>query len=145
MPTTTRFKLPDVGEGLTEAEILSWEVKVGDTVEVNQILCEIETAKSAVELPSPVAGVIDALHAEEGDTVEVGDDVAVEGALVEEELVTQPRAAPGLDGDAELEVLATLLRQQALDLRRRGLGDVDAVGTDLVGGVDLLGHVALQC
>jgi hypothetical protein len=77
--------------------------------------------------------------------VEVGDDVTVEGALVEEELVAQSRAAAGLDGDAELEVVAPLLRQQALDLRRRGIGDVDAVGADLVGGVDLLGHVALQC
>lgn len=95
MPTTTRFKLPDVGEGLTEAEILSWEVKVGDTVEVNQILCEIETAKSAVELPSPVAGVIDALHAEEGDTVEVGSVIVSfrMGAAVAEKSPTQPEPA----------------------------------------------------
>jgi 2-oxoisovalerate dehydrogenase E2 component (dihydrolipoyl transacylase) len=67
-----RFKLPDVGEGLTEAELLNWAVSVGDTVAVNQILCAIETAKSAVELPSPVAGVIEALHVEEGAKVEVG-------------------------------------------------------------------------
>jgi 2-oxoisovalerate dehydrogenase E2 component (dihydrolipoyl transacylase) len=67
-----RFKLPDVGEGLTEAELLNWAVAVGDTVVVNQILCAIETAKAAVELPSPVAGVIEALHVEEGARVEVG-------------------------------------------------------------------------
>lgn len=72
MAVITKFKLPDVGEGLTEAELLEWSVAVGETVEINQALCEIETAKSAVELPSPVAGVIEALHVEEGETVEVG-------------------------------------------------------------------------
>jgi len=66
------FRLPDVGEGLTEAEILSWQVAVGDTVTVNQILVEIETAKAAVELPSPYAGTVLELLAEPGATVEVG-------------------------------------------------------------------------
>jgi pyruvate dehydrogenase E2 component (dihydrolipoamide acetyltransferase) len=66
------FRLPDVGEGLTEAEILSWQVAVGDTVTVNQILVEIETAKAAVELPSPYAGTVLELMAEPGATVEVG-------------------------------------------------------------------------
>jgi pyruvate dehydrogenase E2 component (dihydrolipoamide acetyltransferase) len=75
MATISRFKLPDVGEGLTEAEITSWFVVVGDTVEVNQILCEIETAKSAVELPSPVAGIVEAIHVEVGDTVAVGTPI----------------------------------------------------------------------
>ncbi|GAA1407192.1 dihydrolipoamide acetyltransferase component of pyruvate dehydrogenase complex [Glutamicibacter uratoxydans] len=65
----TVFNLPDVGEGLTEADIASWKVAVGDTVEVNQIFVEIETAKSLVELPCPFAGVVTALHAAEGDTV----------------------------------------------------------------------------
>src|SRR5579859_3748444 len=67
-----QFKLPDIGEGLTEADIIAWRVAVGDTVEVNQILVEVETAKAAVELPSPWAGVVTALHANEGDTVDVG-------------------------------------------------------------------------
>jgi pyruvate dehydrogenase E2 component (dihydrolipoamide acetyltransferase) len=66
------FVLPDVGEGLTEAEILSWHVKVGDEVVVNQTIVEIETAKAAVELPCPYAGVVGALHVAEGDVVEVG-------------------------------------------------------------------------
>ncbi|MBO0882194.1 MAG: 2-oxo acid dehydrogenase subunit E2 [Mycobacterium sp.] len=70
--TVVRFKVPDVGEGLTEAELLNWSVTVGDTVAVNQTLCTIETAKAAVELPSPVAGVIEDLHIEEGARVEVG-------------------------------------------------------------------------
>ncbi|MFD0305828.1 dihydrolipoamide acetyltransferase family protein [Streptomyces sp. NPDC127119] len=72
MPTTEDFCLPDVGEGLTEADILQWTVAPGDTVEVNQIIVEIETAKAAVELPSPYAGTVAALHAAEGDTVPVG-------------------------------------------------------------------------
>ena len=66
------FNLPDVGEGLTEAEIVSWKVKPGDTVKVNQVIVEIETAKSLVELPCPFEGVISELMANEGDTVEVG-------------------------------------------------------------------------
>jgi 2-oxoisovalerate dehydrogenase E2 component (dihydrolipoyl transacylase) len=66
------FALPDVGEGLTEAEILRWHVAPGDTVTVNQIIVEIETAKAAVELPSPYAGVVSELFAEPGATVAVG-------------------------------------------------------------------------
>jgi 2-oxoisovalerate dehydrogenase E2 component (dihydrolipoyl transacylase) len=67
-----QFKLPDVGEGLTEGEILKWHVQPGDTVAVNQTIVEIETAKAAVELPSPWAGVVAELLAVEGDTVDVG-------------------------------------------------------------------------
>ena len=69
------FPLPDVGEGLTEAEIVQWRVAVGDTVGINDILVEIETAKSLVELPSPFAGTIVALLAGEGDTVPVGTPI----------------------------------------------------------------------
>jgi 2-oxoisovalerate dehydrogenase E2 component (dihydrolipoyl transacylase) len=69
------FPLPDVGEGLTEADIVSWKVAPGDSVTVNQILVEIETAKSLVELPSPQAGTIDALLVEEGQTIEVGTPI----------------------------------------------------------------------
>jgi pyruvate dehydrogenase E2 component (dihydrolipoamide acetyltransferase) len=70
-----QFKLPDVGEGLTEAEIVSWKVKPGDTVKVNEILVEIETAKSLVELPSPFAGVVSELLVDEGTTVDVGTPI----------------------------------------------------------------------
>ncbi|MEV4018518.1 dihydrolipoamide acetyltransferase family protein [Nonomuraea angiospora] len=66
------FKLPDVGEGLTEAEVVRWHVKAGDAVKVNQIVVEIETAKSIVELPIPWDGVVADLLAEEGQTVDVG-------------------------------------------------------------------------
>ena len=71
----SEFPLPDVGEGLTEAEIVSWRVKPGDTVTINQVLVEIETAKSLVELPSPFAGTVDALLVDEGQTVEVGTPI----------------------------------------------------------------------
>jgi len=70
-----QFNLPDVGEGLTEAEIVSWKVAPGDTVSVNQVICEIETAKSVVELPCPFSGVVEELLAKEGDTVEVGKPI----------------------------------------------------------------------
>lgn len=72
MPQYKQFPLPDTAEGLTEAEILTWHVKPGDTVKVNQIIVEIETAKAAVELPCPWAGVVTELLAEPGQTVEVG-------------------------------------------------------------------------
>ncbi|EKX61638.1 2-oxo acid dehydrogenase subunit E2 [Streptomyces ipomoeae] len=69
------FKMPDVGEGLTEAEILKWYVQPGDTVTDGQIVCEVETAKAAVELPIPYDGVVRALHFAEGTTVDVGTSI----------------------------------------------------------------------
>jgi pyruvate dehydrogenase E2 component (dihydrolipoamide acetyltransferase) len=69
------FNLPDPGEGLVEAEIVTWKVKVGDAVKVNDIFVEIETAKSLVELPVPYAGTVTALLVSEGDTVEVGTPI----------------------------------------------------------------------
>ncbi|MEV7092741.1 dihydrolipoamide acetyltransferase family protein [Amycolatopsis sp. NPDC051045] len=75
MPTYKQFPLADTAEGLTEADILSWHVKPGDTVTVNQIVVEIETAKAAVELPIPWAGVVTELHVEPGQTVEVGTPI----------------------------------------------------------------------
>ncbi|WP_425845009.1 dihydrolipoamide acetyltransferase family protein [Agrococcus sp. TSP3-2-1] len=69
------FRLPDPGEGLTEAEIVRWRVRPGDTVAVNDVLLEVETAKSLVELPSPFEGTVEALLVEEGQTVEVGTPI----------------------------------------------------------------------
>ena len=69
------FRLPDVGEGLTEADIVSWHVKPGDTVTINQIIVDIETAKAVVELPSPYAGTVTALLVEEGQTIDVGTPI----------------------------------------------------------------------
>ncbi|MCE6995584.1 2-oxo acid dehydrogenase subunit E2 [Saccharothrix sp. S26] len=72
MPQYKQFPLPDTAEGLTEAEILTWHVKPGDAVKVNQVIVEIETAKAAVELPCPWDGVVTELLVETGQTVEVG-------------------------------------------------------------------------
>ncbi|MFF8843321.1 dihydrolipoamide acetyltransferase family protein [Streptomyces sp. NPDC015127] len=69
------FKMPDVGEGLTEAEILKWYVQPGDTVTDGQVVCEVETAKAAVELPIPYDGVVHELRFEEGTTVDVGTSI----------------------------------------------------------------------
>jgi pyruvate dehydrogenase E2 component (dihydrolipoamide acetyltransferase) len=73
--SSSEFVLPDVGEGLTEAEIVAWKVKPGDEVAVNQVLVEIETAKSLVELPSPFAGTVTAILVAEGQTVDVGTPI----------------------------------------------------------------------
>jgi len=75
MADVKQFRLPDVGEGLTEAEIVSWKVKPGDTIKVNEVIVEIETAKSLVELPSPFAGVVGDLLVDEGSTVDVGTPI----------------------------------------------------------------------
>ena len=66
------FKLPDLGEGLEEAEVISWQVQVGEYVEIDQIVAEVETAKAVVEVPIPFAGRVSALHAEPGAVVAVG-------------------------------------------------------------------------
>ncbi|MGJ9401750.1 dihydrolipoamide acetyltransferase family protein [Arthrobacter sp. KK5.5] len=69
------FKLPDLGEGLTESEILAWHVAVGDVVTLNQVIADVETAKAVVELPSPYAGTIAELHELPGTVVEVGNPI----------------------------------------------------------------------
>lgn len=74
------FRLPDPGEGLVEAEIVEWKVAVGDVVAVNDVLLEIETAKSLVELPSPFAGVVQAILAPVGQVVPVGTPIIRIGA-----------------------------------------------------------------
>lgn len=101
------FKMPDVGEGLTEAEILKWYVQPGDTVTDGQVVCEVETAKAAVELPIPFDGVVHELRFPEGTTVDVGEviisvDVAPgSGAPVAE--AAAPAQAPVAERPAEPE------------------------------------------
>ncbi len=90
-----KFALPDLGEGLTESEIVAWKVAVGDTVTLNQIIAEVETAKALVELPSPFAGVVSQLFADEGATVQVGDPIVefdVDGGETESPRGTQDSA-----------------------------------------------------
>ncbi|MFC8678739.1 dihydrolipoamide acetyltransferase family protein [Streptomyces griseorubiginosus] len=110
------FKMPDVGEGLTEAEILTWYVKPGDTVTDGQVVCEVETAKAAVELPIPYDGVVRELRFPAGTTVDVGTAIiavdvaggaptAAEPALAEpavaEPAVAEPAAAEAAPAEKE--------------------------------------------
>ncbi|MFF8831963.1 dihydrolipoamide acetyltransferase family protein [Streptomyces sp. NPDC015131] len=88
--------MPDVGEGLTEAEILKWFVQPGDTVSDGQVVCEVETAKAAVELPSPYDGIVHELRFPEGTTVDVGEviiSVNVGGDAPGEPGAAQPQTA----------------------------------------------------
>ena len=99
------YKLPDVGEGLTEAEVVAWRVEVGDVIEVNDIVCDIETAKSIVELPSPYAGEVTALLVPEGETIAVGTPIirigASEPAAAEMEIdLSNPAASGGGEGES---------------------------------------------
>jgi pyruvate dehydrogenase E2 component (dihydrolipoamide acetyltransferase) len=106
MADVKQFKLPDVGEGLTEADIVSWKVKPGDQVTVNQVIVEIETAKSLVELPSPFDGVVTDLLVSEGQSVDVGTpiiavDVSGEGGSGGPATGVQDETAarePGIEG-----------------------------------------------
>jgi len=86
-----QFLMPDAGEGLTEAEVVSWKVAPGDTVELNQVIVEIETAKSLVELPSPYEGTVTAILVGEGSTVDVGTPIITFEAASED--VGAPAAA----------------------------------------------------
>ncbi len=111
------FKLPDPGEGLTEAEIVTWKVKVGDTVKVNDIVVEIETAKSLVELPVPFAGRVEAILAAEGEEVAVGSPIIAISTDAPDEIIgSSGKSSPdptsvvgsggkssGADGGEEIE------------------------------------------
>lgn len=122
MTNQLQFCLPDVGEGLTEGEVLRWMVAVGDVVVVNQPLVEVETAKAAVELPSPYAGAVVALHAAEGELLPVG------GPLVTIEVEVE---APS-DGPAEGSgpVLVGYGVTQSATRRRRRVGAPSPHGTE---------------
>lgn len=110
----SEYLLPDVGEGLVEAEIVTWKVKVGDQVKINDIVVEIETAKSLVELPSPYEGVVEALLVDEGETVSVGTPIirisggaeapsapgAADGEQAGEIDLSNPAASGGGEGES---------------------------------------------
>jgi pyruvate dehydrogenase E2 component (dihydrolipoamide acetyltransferase) len=121
VPTFKQFRLPDAGEGLTEAEILKWYVQPGDHVTVNQTLVEIETAKAAVELPSPYAGVVTELLVTEGSTVDVGTpiitvDVDPDGAPgVPAAVQSQPAAEAPATADALRDDMAPAIPRPSED------------------------------
>ncbi len=133
-----QFKLPDLGEGLTEGDILKWTVAVGDTVDVNDTIAEVETVKAAVELPSPWAGVVTALHAAEGETVPVGTaiiSIDVGGSTapgVAEDLVPGLPGETGLAGPAAEEKQMTLVgygpKEESGGRRRRRRAEATAAG-----------------
>src|SRR4051812_23114255 len=133
-----QFKLPDLGEGLTEGDILKWTVAVGDTVEVNDTIAEVETVKAAVELPSPFAGVVTALHAEEGETVPVGTPIISIETGADVPNITED-LVPGLPGETGLvtppdeEKQLTLVgygpREETGGRRRRRRSEAVAAGT----------------
>ena len=101
--TDRTFDLPDLGEGLTEAEVVRWLVSVGETVALDQPVAEVETAKSIVEVPSPFAGTVRALHGEEGAVVEVGRPLitVTTGEPSVPEPVPEPAGSAGAAGSVE--------------------------------------------
>ncbi|MDN4484312.1 dihydrolipoamide acetyltransferase family protein [Demequina lignilytica] len=149
MPTFEIFHMPDAGEGLTEADVVTWRVAVGDNVEVNQPLVEIETAKSLVELPCPVDGVVTRLLVTEGETVEVGapivefdvdpggeappqapaDDAAAPAAApAPEEPVAAAPAPAAADEPAPAVLVGYGVKAGAVHRRPRKEGSLEAIG-----------------
>ncbi|NYG06807.1 pyruvate dehydrogenase E2 component (dihydrolipoamide acetyltransferase) [Phycicoccus badiiscoriae] len=131
------FKLPDPGEGLTEAEIVTWNVTVGDTVKVNDIIVEIETAKSLVELPVPFAGTVTALHVSEGDTVEVGTPIiSVDTAGGPAPVQDAPAAGavePGIEGSPAPKMAAAAAAADAEEEIEEGkIGGTTSTGRTAV-------------
>ncbi|MCI9889945.1 2-oxo acid dehydrogenase subunit E2 [Micrococcales bacterium 31B] len=126
--TTVEFRLPDLGEGLTESEIVTWHVAVGDTVTLNQPIADVETAKAVVELPSPHAGRIVALNAEPGVVVAVGQPI------VTFEVPDAPGAGPSgsasLAGSASPGAIASGATASGAFTKGRGM---EASGPNLVG------------
>jgi pyruvate dehydrogenase E2 component (dihydrolipoamide acetyltransferase) len=96
------FRLPDLGEGLAEAEILAWRVAEGDSVHVDQVVVEVETAKAVVEVPIPFAGSVLRLHAEAGTVLSVGEPLISVGAAGARDDQSQPTAAEPEDSAAQI-------------------------------------------
>ena len=118
------FKLPDLGEGLTEGEVVRWLVAAGDAITLNQPIVEVETAKAVVEIPAPYAGTVVKLHAGEGDSLDVGAPlISVDTGGGSGGLEASPPENRGAAPEAEQELQATLVgpgeRQQ---VRRRRIG-----------------------
>ncbi|PLX61777.1 dihydrolipoamide acetyltransferase family protein [Sedimenticola selenatireducens] len=122
------FNLPDLGEGLQEAEIVSWQVKPGDTVEQGQLLLSVETAKAIVEIPSPEAGIIAKCYGEDGDIVQVGDPLVeyrVEGEAPAAEPVKPARGDSGTVV-GEVKTGGEVIRERASEITSRGGSGIKA-------------------
>src|SRR5699024_7702773 len=117
----SEYKLPDVGEGLTEAEIVAWRVAVGDTVAINDVIVDIETAKTVVELPSPNEGAVEALLVDEGQTVEVGTPIISigDGDSAQAEATASQEAASVAGGERQSVLVGYGPRDTGAPQRRR--------------------------
>ncbi|MCS5717401.1 2-oxo acid dehydrogenase subunit E2 [Herbiconiux sp. CPCC 205763] len=140
--TTSQFHLPDVGEGLTEAEIVSWKVAAGDTIEINQVIVEIETAKSLVELPSPFAGTVEGILVAEGATVDVGTPIISVAATDGQEAPPPPEPvdhhklpAPGADLTAVRTLASTAEQVSAAEAEPEETSGAVLVGYGIKGQV----------
>jgi 2-oxoisovalerate dehydrogenase E2 component (dihydrolipoyl transacylase) len=134
------FLLPDLGEGLEEAEVIAWRVKPGDRVTVDQVIAEVETAKAVVEVPVPYAGVVAALHAAAGSTVSVGQPLLT----VEAEEPAAGFREPGVVVPGQAHVTAS----EVADARRAATADAatadaataDAAAADAVAQAEAAGE-----
>jgi 2-oxoisovalerate dehydrogenase E2 component (dihydrolipoyl transacylase) len=121
------FRLPDLGEGLTEAEIATWRVAVGDVITLNQVIAEVETEKAVVELPSPFAGTVLELKVEQGATVTVGSpiiavDVGEQGASSPDPAATHAATPVAPEAEEKVAVLVGYGPAEARASRRRRRG-----------------------
>src|SRR5271163_1562178 len=124
MSTVQRFALPDLGEGLTEADVVAWHVAVGDEVALNQVLVEVETEKAVVELPSPFAGTVVELLARTGETVRVGAPliaIATDAEIADESVPPAATAGPG-ETEEKVPMLVGYGPSEAPPTRRRRNG-----------------------
>lgn len=120
------FLLPDLGEGLTEAELVNWLVAVGDEIRVDQPIAEVETAKSMVEVPSPYAGTVAVLHGEPGQTLDVGKPLI---SVTPVGSTAAPAAAPAVEPVETAEIAAEVYREE----EKAGSGNV-LIGYGTPGG-----------
>ena len=140
MPDVKDFKLPDLGEGLEEGEVVEWHVAVGDVIELNQTVASIETAKAVVDVPSPFAGRVVERMGEVGEALEVGSvflriDIAVEGGAVVEDAAAVPaetEASPAQGGFEAGAAAAEKSVEETAGRKSTGL-DADEEPQPLVG------------
>ena len=130
------FKLPDLGEGITEGEVVKWRVKPGDSVEEHQVVLEIETDKAIVEVPSPKKGVVAALNKAEGDTVKVGETLlTIEtqgGAEAQGAAAQAPKEAPKEPARAKsVSVVGTLPEEEGVLASPKARAVAKKLGVDL--------------
>ncbi len=135
----TEFKLPDVGEGITEGELIEWKVKPGDAIKEDQLIAEIETDKAVVEIPSPRDGIVLELHFEEGDTVPIGDVIVTIGDEADRQAGEEKKDSGTVVGvleeaeepaDAEKEILTTPRVRKIAEEMKIDIATVKGTGPD---------------